>query len=792
VGAYYRQRWFDRRDVPAPRNFDRRAYAGGEPAQQYETPASAKHRHDMLERLLDAIQTHGNAQMVYADFYYVDEADRITGRTSPRVIDYRHLLVGNPGNMAFLYTKKAKQHAGEYDPELEGTEDWDMWLRMSERYLFAYLPEPLYFFREHPGSMTATMQPQIQKAEARTVAKALHRIKGRPNLFHLFPGLVDCKKSRVAMGAAHLQLGSLFLEAAAHKGLAPLGTNILLTATTELPNLPSAHLNLAAAHLLASQRSQSPVREKAKLAFEGALDALNRSILVKQIQANGLYLATLANLRSFLRGHNRTSRPAVIGEAQLKQELVGLPEKVLGEQCRTALAPYLIEVDTHYLKQLARDRRSYHKHAVAPKATCMQGCQGQMVSDKISVLDARARCTKICKAPGFVAASKCVVGQRGKALPRADGLSATSKASHRTAWRGSVTISALRGSGDSDSPLKVGVTIRGADLKDEGRATVLASCKQKSLANETCSTILSAVAGAVKEAVPSTGTDTDLEDPAATSSKLIVVTAATHDFFEALTNLVGSVHFWQNAVPVVVYDLGLTAAERQQIKSWQGVSLRSFNFAAHPAHVADLYNYAWKPLLLMDALKRAEGVVLYQDAGQEIRQPLDELAEVVAAQGHLFPSAGVPASSLSHPATLRYLGTSVEELDQAGARMVLGGSMALQMGSLVKKILQQAIQCAIEEACIAPPGATTKNHSFDQTVLSVLLQQAAVTPLNEWRWQAHDEIFYAENLQHRLPLANSPGRFKEVHPGSIVLYSRRTWDTPRPFATAVRKICAEN
>lgn len=114
------------------------------------------------------------------------------------------------------------------------------------------------------------------------------------------------------------------------------------------------------------------------------------------------------------------------------------------------------------------------------------------------------------------------------------------------------------------------------------------------------------------------------------------------------------------------------------------------------------------------------------------------------------------------------------------------------MGSLVKKILQQAIQCAIEEACIAPPGATTKNHSFDQTVLSVLLQQAAVTPLNEWRWQAHDEIFYAENLQHRLPLANSPGRFKEVHPGSIVLYSRRTWDTPRPFATAVRKICAEN
>lgn len=29
-----------------------------------------------------------------------------------------------------------------------------MWLRMSERWLFAYLPDPVYFFREHEGPIT--------------------------------------------------------------------------------------------------------------------------------------------------------------------------------------------------------------------------------------------------------------------------------------------------------------------------------------------------------------------------------------------------------------------------------------------------------------------------------------------------------------------------------------------------------------------------------------------------------------------------------------------------------------
>jgi len=54
-----------------------------------------------------------------------------------------------------------------------------------------------------------------------------------------------------------------------------------------------------------------------------------------------------------------------------------------------------------------------------------------------------------------------------------------------------------------------------------------------------------------------------LQEP---SDELVLVTAASHHFFGALQNLVGSVHFWEPALRIVVYDIGLTAQDRAAVR----------------------------------------------------------------------------------------------------------------------------------------------------------------------------------------------------------------------------------
>jgi len=185
--------------------------------------------------------------------------------------------------------------------------------------------------------------------------------------------------------------------------------------------------------------------------------------------------------------------------------------------------------------------------------------------------------------------------------------------------------------------------------------------------------------------------------------------------------LVGSVHFWEKALPVVVYDIGLTPQERSEVRGWHGVALRTLPWSRHPPHVRDLFKYAWKPLAIADALSRCQGdtIMLYQDAGQELRQPLAELLRTVPIQGHLFPAAGVPAITATHPATLAFLNTSAEELDRGSVQMALGGNLAMVCGSKGTKahtVIEAAVACALEEKCIAPPGASTSTHAFDQAV----------------------------------------------------------------------------
>ena len=94
---------------------------------------------------------------------WVVRGDRIEGRKNhhrpvPTVLTLELLLRTNPIICSTVVARRdAVLAAGRFDehPDLIATEDFDLWLRMSQREPIAYLPQPMTFYRVHAGSLSA-------------------------------------------------------------------------------------------------------------------------------------------------------------------------------------------------------------------------------------------------------------------------------------------------------------------------------------------------------------------------------------------------------------------------------------------------------------------------------------------------------------------------------------------------------------------------------------------------------------------------------------------------------------
>ncbi len=165
-----------------------------------------------LEALVGALDRYPEAGFAYSAFAWIDAHDRITGIHRDQEVSVRALLKQNPGIAAFLYRRACQEAVGVYDPALEGAEDWDMWLRIVERYPAVYVPEILYYYRLHDDSMTATKRERIAQASRAVVTNALARRGGRLDMHELFPALPDCRDRAAAEFYACLDFGTSLLQ----------------------------------------------------------------------------------------------------------------------------------------------------------------------------------------------------------------------------------------------------------------------------------------------------------------------------------------------------------------------------------------------------------------------------------------------------------------------------------------------------------------------------------------------------------------------------------------------------
>jgi glycosyltransferase involved in cell wall biosynthesis len=144
---------------------------------------------EVLSRILDE---NPDAGLVYSDALVCDEEGKILGPYSvplPKKIRMSGKFKDNKFSLkkmldrdyipqgSTMFTKKAIKKVGLFDEEFKIAEDWDMWLRISEKFRVVYAPIPTYIYRRRTGSLIHT--PERLKLKKKYKKLVLEKRKKR-------------------------------------------------------------------------------------------------------------------------------------------------------------------------------------------------------------------------------------------------------------------------------------------------------------------------------------------------------------------------------------------------------------------------------------------------------------------------------------------------------------------------------------------------------------------------------------------------------------------------------------
>jgi len=273
-----------------------------------------------------------------------------------------------------------------------------------------------------------------------------------------------------------------------------------------------------------------------------------------------------------------------------------------------------------------------------------------------------------------------------------------------------------------------------------------------------------------------------------------VVTASSGDrYFARLQNFIGSLHVWEPALScILVHDLGMSAVQVANVSQWRNVRVLPVNFDGWPGHVRVLWKFAWKPLVMWNTLEAMERgdygpdrrYMVYLDAGEELRAPLDLVLSLLYAQGYFYVVQDGRQTSLkccgrigelTRPETIDALRVSDSRMmrNLEEGVMCAGGIQGYRVGHPLahQHILRRVCNCALSEACIAPASATRANHRFDQSAFSIIIHQERFTGAVCER----DPRLWANRGNARTPTERQGITTDPLVRGENVLFSRRGW-----------------
>jgi hypothetical protein len=208
----------------------------------------------------------------------------------------------------------------------------------------------------------------------------------------------------------------------------------------------------------------------------------------------------------------------------------------------------------------------------------------------------------------------------------------------------------------------------------------------------------------------------------------LLITAASERYVQRrmLDNLVGSLHFWEPNVPIVVYDLGFSPESRFKVMNWQDVQLRDLAPAVQrvlnetPKHTLQASSYAFKMIVVEDALRTARSV-LWIDANCEARRPLDEVFHHLQDKGHFLVEHPYrfPTTQFHHPAAVARLGCFIDDFARQHCATTFVG--VVQGSWFATEVLPRLVECMRDSECVNPVGSSRDNHRQEQTALNAIL-----------------------------------------------------------------------
>ena len=149
-----------------------------------------------IAEMVNFLEENPHIHFVFADDYFVDEADQILGVVKRGPIEQLAAVSCLGGG--FLYTRSVYEKVGPYNERAFLAEDYDYWLRVSAYFTLAHLGRPLFYYRQHPESLTS----RYGGGETIEAAVAVQRQVSGKNLW----------RNRVLLSQGHLKAASAFYE----------------------------------------------------------------------------------------------------------------------------------------------------------------------------------------------------------------------------------------------------------------------------------------------------------------------------------------------------------------------------------------------------------------------------------------------------------------------------------------------------------------------------------------------------------------------------------------------------
>ncbi len=206
-----------------------------------------------------------------------------------------------------------------------------------------------------------------------------------------------------------------------------------------------------------------------------------------------------------------------------------------------------------------------------------------------------------------------------------------------------------------------------------------------------------------------------------------IITISDSYFFDALTNLLTSIHKYETKIEVVIIDIGLNEKQTVFLKNNFNYKIKKFNFDKFPLFFKDydldgkLGSYAWKAPALFNEFYESEKNIIYLDAGCELRKSLNFLKFIILKNGFYSPESSNNIEYWTHPHTLKIMKAEKSLLRKRNFSSGIVGMVIDNKKN--QKIIDEWAKFSRNKDVIAPKGSSRKNHRQDQSILNILVHQ---------------------------------------------------------------------